>query len=89
MDERKRACAICGKLFVPKAGNSRFCGPDCKREKAIERARMRTIEKQKKKTASDQIVDMAKEAKANGMSYGQYVAMLYVKGERDERFKTG
>ena len=51
MDNRKmnepRACAMCGKPFFPKVGNSKFCGPGCKREKALERARQQTIEKQK------------------------------------------
>lgn len=76
-----KKCVICGKNYVAKRSNSRCCGNS---ECAKKHYRMAQIEwnrnnKKKKQTTKNNktsIIDVERNAKKFGMSYGQYVAML-------------
>lgn len=153
LDDLKKECEWCGNLYVPKAGNQRFCckecskeynrktmrlhmrkirqleyekmkivkhceicgnefyttnprktvcSPECSRERArIRNAEYRSLHRKKKitfdgfteegisysyleqqKKSKKKIDDVDAKAKALGMSYGQYVALQYMKEGR-------
>ena len=77
------ACKRCGKKFFPKVVQNVFCSPECRIAAQTERkywkvsnARRSTKNAAKKRSNQMLISDIAKEARAHGMSYGQYVAMM-------------
>lgn len=80
----KRSCKNCGREFTPESGKQKHCCPECRTEYLkklrIERDRRRSREKAKKrkkqKTVSA-IVQVNREARACGMSYGKYNARKY------------
>ncbi len=76
MTERK--CKRCGKMFPPKNNKQTYCNPVCRieynKEKLIE-DRKELKEFRSGKT-NNFIRSIAAEAKAAGMSYGKYVAMI-------------
>lgn len=88
-----KECAICGKVFTPMTANQRYCSPDCREvsrknmakeytkifwdEVKAENEKMRRGRKKKKPVSIDEIMRMAKE---QGMTYGQFVAEQYKKG---------
>lgn len=74
---KPRKCKYCGKEFIPASHRNLYCRRECfcayRRE--TERGKVRPVSK-KKRSNQELIVDVAKEAKAHGMSYGQYVAFM-------------
>lgn len=90
-------CEICGKIFVTCYSQKVTCSPECKHERAKKmaigwnRARREAIlngtrpapnrkkPKQKKVATVEEIQKKAREA---GMSYGQYMARLYMQEGR-------
>ena len=89
-------CVICGKIFLTNRSLKVTCSPECQhKRKAIlekDRAHRQTqiykeeriaeaaqVRKQKKIEETWEVQAKAEEA---GMSYGQYVAMLYMQKER-------
>lgn len=77
-----KKCKICGKTFDA-AGSKTTCSDKCARinqnnlgKKYYRKSRGLTVKKFKRNTA---VRDMAAEAREHGMSYGQYVGMLYEK----------
>ena len=74
-------CKWCGKEFLPSSYKNVFCSKECVylHKKAVEKSRPKKV-KEKKKSNQELIIDVAREAKAHGMSYGQYVAMMYLRG---------
>lgn len=83
-----RKCKWCGKEFVPTCHKNVYCSQMCAYEQSKENQKSsRLIANRKAKehevrirNNQEKIVNIAKEAKAHGMSYGQYVAMMYAKG---------
>lgn len=80
----KRNCKNCRKKFTPTSEKQKYCCPVCRTEYAkklrIKRSQRRKQEKiakkEKQKTAST-IVQVNREARACGMSYGVYNARKY------------
>ena len=77
-------CLACGKKFVTNKPNQKTCSAECKsiysksiHNKPVEKEK---VERRKPKSNYEEIVDIAIEARKHGMSYGQYVAMLHMKG---------
>lgn len=81
-------CRICGKLFDSKHG-SIYCSDECRKIAIKEQTKRRSgyyreyykkqrTEKKTKKRKSE-ISDINAEARALGMTYGQYQAMKYLK----------
>lgn len=84
--EEVRNCVICGKLFVARTVNGKYCSEECQTEGLRRRtrnnwrdneAKKKEIRKSKKKRQKE-LVDIAVEARKAGMSYGQYVAKMGV-----------
>lgn len=38
-DVQERTCAICGKVFIPKAPHAKYCSDACRREHELRRAK--------------------------------------------------
>lgn len=80
-----RICKICGKEFDTNGTPAKCCSKKCMAENnklvAAERARERWQQekiRREKKDNMKKIVDLTVEARKNGMSYGQYVAQMYM-----------
>ena len=80
-------CIICGAQFQPRStrGLQKYCSDKCKK---IAANRMMTASRNKKrkqelahKKASKALAEFAREARDNGMTYGQYMAYLQRKKE--------
>lgn len=75
----ERKCKYCGQLFIPVTHRQFYCNESCRlernRERSREQGKSNTIQRRKQKAKKAAIRDIAAEAKAAGMSYGQYVAM--------------
>ena len=70
-----KQCACCGADFIYTIHNKRYCSPECAHKVQYEdRKAVNREQKRKKKPKS--VRDIAKEAKAHGMSYGKYVAQM-------------
>lgn len=73
-------CCICGKAFISHAPASKCCGPECMlewRKQLKERRDYKTYKTKAartKKAKGPTLTEMAKAARAAGMTYGQYVA---------------
>lgn len=80
------SCNNCGKLFETNSKRTVYCSEECKKEKTRELDRIRhksnVAEKNKYKGSTQKVVDIAVEARAHGMSYGQYAAQMYLRGEK-------
>ncbi len=72
----ERKCKHCGKLFVSANYKQKYCNPVCRieynKEKLMDKRKSCNTNQNEKK---ESIRHIASEAKAAGMSYGQYVAM--------------
>ena len=83
-----RKCKVCGKEFIPNTHHNVYCSQMCAYEHSKENQKSsRLIANRKAKehevrirNNQEKIVNIAKEAKAHGMSYGQYVAFVLSKG---------
>lgn len=64
-------CLLCNELFSRTANGQKYC-PKCKKTK-LKAIKPNTI---KSKKECKDITSLAVEARAHGMSYGQYVAMI-------------
>lgn len=93
LDQRKaerkpimQTCKVCGEVFQP-YGRQIYCSPDCKRRGDADRKRKRKgLPPRPSVTVyrpQSELHRLAAQALANGMSYGQYVAMIE-KGARYE-----
>lgn len=74
-----RICPICGKEFVIRSSNHKMCSPECKKEQRNRANKLRGVSSDNKplcytRTNHD-LSKMAAEARAAGMSYGQYVGL--------------
>lgn len=85
----QRKCKRCGKIYYPTSNRNLYCSRRCQQDQLVENARIERHRKANKKSNSEKIDNFAAEAKAHGLSYGQYEGLKYLKGIRHERIKTG
>lgn len=79
-----KKCLICGAEFESKASQARFCGKDCKNanQRQVYHARKQGLlppsefRGKKHKKANQDLVEIARRARAMGLSYGQYIARM-------------
>lgn len=80
------SCDVCGNLYEAKNRASRYCSQKCRYAVANERAKIKYHKKKAYKNKPTPQKDVKtleewnKEARAAGMSYGQYRAMVELKG---------
>lgn len=88
-------CVICGKIFLTNRPQKVTCGPECQhlRKNMLEKERRHSqtkIYKEEQRAEAAQVRkqkrietvwEVRKKAEEAGMSYGQYVAMLYMQKE--------
>lgn len=83
-------CIVCGNPFSASNRNAKFCGRECEYmyDNEIRRKKHRMEAAQKRKNAGKKkvktIEEWNAEARAAGMSYGQYRAMVEMKNGRTE-----
>lgn len=82
-----KQCKVCGKEFEADKHQRRCCSDECreinkKENERIASLRYRELRMKKRKKAENQqkIIDIAVEARKQGMTYGQYVAKMYLEG---------
>ncbi len=75
-----KICGKCGKPFTALAPNRKYCSTECSRKANADCRRVRLGITKKKKVSS--LRQVAVEARKAGMTYGQYVAQMEMKGER-------
>ena len=77
--ENYKICKLCGKPFKA-YGNQQYCSEECKQEARLRRnnsiSKPRQVSRKKHKS---EITNINAEARALGMTYGQYQAMKYMK----------
>lgn len=76
IDRAAKACEYCGKVYIPRGTNSKYCCQKCSKD--MRRLRDRNKAKKRKKKDADEKANLlllyAGKAKAAGLSYGEYVA---------------
>lgn len=93
-DEKR--CEICGRMYIPKSGNSRTCSTHCSRklnamnkkkhyqyDAELKRGLTLTEIEERKKPAMDQLTKDAIAANRAGVSYGQYMSIIKPRKKRD------
>ena len=96
-----KTCQVCGAEFevcVPAAGRAKFC-PDCRKAAKKEYQRRYSKRKKAEEKSADQrhaaeqsaheLSQIAREARAEGLSYGMYVAMKEKKKAMKETTISG
>lgn len=84
--ERVHLCEVCGKPFIKKSGNAKYCSAPCKRKVEREqnrewlRAYYRRLREERQIAQSvlkprETIEEVVEKANAAGMTYGKYVAL--------------
>lgn len=78
----EKICKVCGKTFYGSSATA-YCGDECRgigrastNQLAATRRKIRIGRKKPKENQNAGIADISKEARAAGMSYGQYVARM-------------
>lgn len=74
-----KKCAVCGKHFITNRSRVVCCSPECqkKRDKELQSAANRKYVSQKEtKKKEKTLAELSVEARAAGMTYGQYVAKM-------------
>lgn len=90
LKNRPKTCAFCGMSFYPNARNLYYCSAECAREAGSTKkprsaptpAPVITIHR-----PDNELHRLAAQALANGLSYGQYVAMIEMGGRFEARPK--
>lgn len=83
-------CCVCGNPFEAMNRGKRYCSVTCKNMAASERDRIRYRQEKERKSRpqrkkkSKSLAEWDAEARAAGMSYGQYRAMVEMKNGRTE-----
>lgn len=74
----KRICKNCGKEFtLPRYTPIRYCSDFCKKEARRKRDEtLKELKRQYAKESESTLDEMARRAKAAGMSYGKYIEYL-------------
>lgn len=66
--EREVICQWCGKMFVTKAFNAKYCSSSCRHKHDYD------IRRKAKTAPKSGLRDVVRGAEEKGMSYGEYVA---------------
>lgn len=78
-----KVCKICGNEFETEVKRQQMCGSiECRREYQMQiwrKSKEKSARKRNKSNAK-KITDLAVEARKHGMTYGQYVAKMYLEG---------
>lgn len=73
---KTKTCEYCGQKFTPKYGHftsTRFCSMNCEEKSRRQRYEAMLQERrEKKKNVNRELIEIAKAAKAEGLSYGKY-----------------
>lgn len=69
-------CQCCGREVEAKNPKKKYCGPLCAKQMQRKKYAAKTHERPKTNAA---VTEIAKQAQAAGLSYGQYVARMYGK----------
>lgn len=78
-------CEICGKEFETKRDYQKYCSKACRLKQNRSLERERTEKKRtERKTKNKSLTNAAVEARAMGMTYGQYQAMKTIEMLRGE-----
>lgn len=76
----ERQCEFCGKSFIAKKSNGRYCSNECARkgykERAKEYYREKKMEQERQAKGKLTVTEITKKARQAGMSYGKYVAQM-------------
>lgn len=93
-DEKR--CEICGRMYIPKSGNSRTCSLHCSRklqamnkkknyqyDAELKRGLTAAEIEERKKPRMDQLTKDAIAARNAGVSYGRYMNIIKPKKKRD------
>lgn len=85
-----RICEFCGAPYEPVQANQRFCctSHQIENSKQAAKEKRKEIAKAKKLDRFAELNEIAREARLRGMSYGQYVAMLYKEGAKIDKGET-
>lgn len=74
-----KKCAICGRCFITNKMKVVCCSPECqkKRNKQLQNeARRKYVSQKEPKKKTKTLAELSVEARAAGMTYGQYVAKM-------------
>lgn len=89
-------CEVCGKDFETTKGNKKYCGRECaetaqaqkqrewkfmQKKEGYFRDKTERVKAEQRKVNAQRIVEIDKQARKLGMSYGRYVAMIHMRGE--------
>ena len=84
-----KRCLYCNELYHPNRSDQLYCSRECRQKdyalKQKWKGRKSTAQKRKERSRGKKntgLVDIAKQARAAGLTYGQYVADQYKRGER-------
>lgn len=72
----QKKCIICGKEFEAKGPHANVCGDACRRQRDIEYTKSYRKKRKKAAVAHKSLEQVAVEARAAGMTYGEYVAKM-------------
>lgn len=87
MAKKVKLCEVCKQPFIPGTGGQIYCGKECRNRAAYLRYRdvypvsNEQKKKEKRKSRVEEINRLAREA---GMSYGQYVAKIFIEEQRSK-----
>ena len=82
-----KVCEVCGKEFMG-VKCAKVCSPACRKEANRVRDAIERIKQKEQQADRKEMSDLARinaEARAAGMTYGQYVALKNTEKERAER----
>ena len=80
----ERKCVVCGKTYKPNANVQKACSPECKKVlrrnyRQKDRAIKRELQARAKRLKHTDVAKAETAARKCGMSYGIWVAELYLK----------
>lgn len=76
-----KKCEQCGQSFPASRRSVKYCSDECRKRKNLENSKS-TYEKKKKEMKKDRISEINALARAEGLTYGQYVAREYLKNKK-------
>lgn len=85
-----KVCEVCGKEFMG-VKCAKVCSPACRKEANRVRDAIERIKQKEQQADRKEMSDLARinaEARAAGMTYGQYVALKNTEKERAERMRN-
>ena len=81
---KKRTCSLCRTVFYTNSAKQKYCSKECAREAHNAQRKVRDERNRNIAKASKSLDEINRQARAAGMSYGKYVAKLYVERLRNE-----